>query len=330
MSRPIAIGFVPLADAALLLIAAARGLDRAEGVAFRLTPEQSWAALRDKLALGIFEAAHILAPAAIALHAGLNGAPTPLSAACALGLDGNGVAVSRALHAAMRAVGAWSDPAGAARALAQVVAARRSTGAAPLVFAHVYPYSMHHYQLRAWLALGGLGAGDVRLSVTPPPFMADSLEAGRIDGFCVGGPWSALAADSGAGVQLFPCRALAPDSPEKILAFRRETALAEPEIVAASARAIEAAARWAAQPENAAARAAIVAAAFSRATGVAPIEAALGAECLRIDPDALDLRPGHGRTIARLMVAAGQTDDLAGLIAAADEIYAGVAQPALD
>lgn len=330
MTRPLAIGFVPLADAALLLIAAAKGFDRAEGVEFRLTAEQSWAALRDKLALGIFDAAHILAPAAIALHAGLSGAPTPLTAASALGLDGNGVTVSPTLHAEMAAAGDLSNPAGAARALAGVVAARKASGARKLVLAHVYPYSMHHYQLREWLKLGGLGDSDVRLSVTPPPFMEEGLAAGRIDGFCVGAPWNAFAADSRAGVALFACRAMAPDSPEKIFAFRREAAQAEPETVAAATRALRAAACWAERPENADERAKIVAAVFDAGARLDSIRVALGADRLRIDPAALELRADHAREIAARMIDAGQAPDASALRAAADEIYAGVTAPALD
>ena len=203
--------------------AAAKHFDREEGLRFELTPEPSWANLRDKLALGIYDAAHMLAPAVVASTLGVNGFPAPMIGAVALGLDGNAISVAPALAAALRqrVSGHPADPSDTARALAEVIAERKRAGLPPLRFAHVFPFSSHHYQLRLWLRTGAIEPSDVQLTVTPPPLMQQSITGGYIDGFCVGEPWNSLAQRAGVAEILHPCRALAADCPEKVLAFRR-------------------------------------------------------------------------------------------------------------
>jgi NitT/TauT family transport system ATP-binding protein len=49
-----------------------------------------------------------------------------------------------------------------------------------------FPFSTHNYQLRFWMAEGGLDPDrDVRLIVLPPPYMVENLAKGQVDGFCV-------------------------------------------------------------------------------------------------------------------------------------------------
>ncbi len=227
MSQTLRVGYVPLADAALLIVAQRKGFAEARGLRLDLVRETSWANIRDKLALGYFDAAHMLAPAAIACSLGLAQVRAPLRAVAGLGLNGNAITVSKALFEALSAAadGDLADPAVSARALRAVVTARKLQKAALLTFAHVFPYSSHHYQLRIWMAAGGVDPdNDVNLLVLPPPFMARSLELGQIDGFCVGAPWNSVAVEAGAGFILHPCCQIVRDCPEKILATRLDGA----------------------------------------------------------------------------------------------------------
>ncbi|MFI4936323.1 MAG: ABC transporter substrate-binding protein, partial [Caulobacterales bacterium] len=63
MSRavPLRLGFVPLVDSAALLVAQARGFFAAEGLSVELSREVSWATVRDKVAVGALDGAHMLA-----------------------------------------------------------------------------------------------------------------------------------------------------------------------------------------------------------------------------------------------------------------------------
>jgi ABC-type nitrate/sulfonate/bicarbonate transport system substrate-binding protein len=126
----------------------------------------------------------------------------PIVAPFNLGLNGNAITVSPALHAAIMAEidGDRFDPMATALALARVVAARRKSGAEPLTFGMTFPFSTHNYQLRFWMAAGGVDPDeDVRLVVLPPPYMVDSLANGHVDAFCVGAPWNSIAVDLGIG-----------------------------------------------------------------------------------------------------------------------------------
>jgi ABC-type nitrate/sulfonate/bicarbonate transport system substrate-binding protein len=217
------IGFIPLIDAAALLIAVDKGFATAEGLAIDLVREVSWSNVRDKLNIGLFDAAHLLAPLAIASSLGIGHVKIALLAPFMLGLNGNAITVSPGLYDALAtaADGKLDDPSVSARALARIVAKRRRTGAAPLTFGMTFPFSTHNYQIRFWMAAGGVDPDeDVQLVVLPPPYMVDSLSSRQVDGFCVGAPWNSVAVELGIGRILhFGCDVFA-CAPEKVLAVR--------------------------------------------------------------------------------------------------------------
>lgn len=240
----LALGYVPLVDAAALIVAVEGGFAAAEGLAVDLVREPSWATLRDKLALGHLDGAHMLAPLALASTLGISGPETRLAVPLALNLNGNAITVSRALWAAMGPDGADVDT--VARAFARVARERAGQGR-PLTLGTVHPFSSHTYQLRLFAARGGLDRdGTTRTVVIPPPRIAEALRAGHIDGFCAGSPWNSLAVEDGYGrIAAFGCE-LAPDCPEKVLALPADAAPASGALV----RAVRRAGHWCAQAEN--------------------------------------------------------------------------------
>jgi two-component system, oxyanion-binding sensor len=217
------IGFIPLCDAAALMVAVDRGFTKAEELDVELVREVSWSNVRDKLNIGIFDAAHLLAPVAIASSLGLGHVKVPITAAFALGVNGNAITVSPGLHAALAAAaeGDIAAPLVSARALARVAAARKRKGEEPLTFGMSFPFSSHNYLLRFWMAAGGVDPEeDVRLVVLPPPYMVDSLTSKQVDGFCVGAPWNAVAVDLGVGRILHFGSEIFARATEKLLAVR--------------------------------------------------------------------------------------------------------------
>src|SRR5436190_6160023 len=121
--RKLRIGFIPLADATALIVAVDRGFTKAEGLDVELIREVSWSNVRDKLNIGLFDAAHLLAPVAIASSLGLGHVLIPIVAAFGLGLNGNAITVSPALNADLmkEIAGDRFDPMVTALALARVV-----------------------------------------------------------------------------------------------------------------------------------------------------------------------------------------------------------------
>jgi ABC-type nitrate/sulfonate/bicarbonate transport system substrate-binding protein len=239
-AQPLHIGFIPLVDAAALIVAVDKGFTAAEGLDVTLVREVSWSNVRDKLNIGLFDAAHLLAPVAIASSLGLGHVKVPIVAPFNLGLNGNAITVSPPLHAAIMSEidGDRFDPMATAKALARVVAARRKSGAEPLTFGMTFPFSTHNYQLRFWMAAGGVDPDeDVRLVVLPPPYMVDSLANGHVDAFCVGAPWNSVAVDLGIGHILHFVSDILVRAAEKVLAVRQSWSEKNPEVLAALIRA---------------------------------------------------------------------------------------------
>ena len=217
------IGFIPLCDATALIVAVDKGFAAAEGLDIELVREVSWSNIRDKLNIGLFDAAHLIAPVAIASSLGIGHVKVPIVAPFGLGMNGNAITVSPALHAALAdaSAGDFADPIVSARALARVVAARRRQGAEPLTFGMTFPFSTHNYHLRFWMAAGGVDPDeDVRLVVLPPPYMVESLANRHVDGFCVGAPWNSVAVDLGIGFILHFVSEILTRAAEKVLGMR--------------------------------------------------------------------------------------------------------------
>jgi ABC-type nitrate/sulfonate/bicarbonate transport system substrate-binding protein len=262
MTAPLCIGFIPLVDAAALIVAVDKGFSADEGLDVTLVREVSWSNVRDKLNIGLFDAAHLLAPVAIASSLGLGHVKMPIAAPFNLALNGNAITVSPALHAAILAEidGDPVDPMATALALSRVVAKRRKSGAEPLTFGMTFPFSAHNYQLRFWMAAGGVDPDeDVRLVVLPPPYMVDSLANGHVDAFCVGAPWNSVAVDLGVGHILHFASDLMVRSAEKVLAVRQSWSEKNPQLVAALVRAHARAAEFIGEPQNRAEAARILA-----------------------------------------------------------------------
>jgi NitT/TauT family transport system ATP-binding protein len=247
------IGFIRLVDCASLVVAAERGFASAEGLELTLVPETAWANIRDRLLVGHFDAAHLLGPMAVASSLGIGHVRMPLIAPFALGLGGNAITVSTSLWQRLGEQGgaASADPTTQGLALRAVVSAREHARLAPLTFGMVYPFSCHNYLLRYWLAASGVDPDrEVQLVVIPPPLMADALQEGHIDGFCVGEPWNSVAVEAGAGTIVMPTTAIWGRSPEKVLACRGDWAERHPEPLGALLRALYRASLWCREAAN--------------------------------------------------------------------------------
>jgi NitT/TauT family transport system ATP-binding protein len=253
MTDRLRIGFIPLCDAAATIIAADRGFCANEGLDVELVREVSWSNVRDKLNIGIFDAAHLIAPVAIASSLGLGHVKVPIIAPVALGINGNAITVSPALHQALAAeTGAGiTDPLKTAQALARLIAERKRKGEEQFTFGMTFPFSTHNYHLRFWMAAGGVDPDeDVRLVVLPPPYMVDSLASKQVDGFCVGAPWNSVAVDHGVGHILHFVSEIFASAGEKILGLRQSWANDNADIVARLVRAHHNAALFTDDPAN--------------------------------------------------------------------------------
>lgn len=236
MAARLTLGFIPLNDAAPLIVARDKGFFAAEGLDVELSREASWATIRDKVAVGALDGAHMLAPMTLAASLGVGSERTAMLAPLALNHGGAAITVSRRL----------ADVAGeGAAALARLVERRKAEGASRLTFSVVFPYSIHNYLLRDWMAQVGIDPdNDVRLTVSPPPRMTELLAEGVIEGFCAGEPWNAAAVAWGAGRVAARSSSESPGALDKVLGMTRAWASANPETLQAVLRALVRASTW--------------------------------------------------------------------------------------
>lgn len=257
--RELTIGFLPLVDACLPILAHEHGFAEAEGLSLRLVRDMSWATVLDRLLYGHSDAAHMVAPLAIATTLGRGRPAQPLSVPFVLGLNGNAITLRHELADHVCKPDRLGEPRVVGTALA-AVAKVRATGGKRLRFGVVHRYSSHNYMLRYWLAANGIRPDhDVEIVTIAPPFCADALEAGEVDGICVGEPWNSVAVERGAGRIVLATAQIWRRGVEKVLALREAVLDDRREEIEALLRAMVAAGRHFVDPANHAANAAILA-----------------------------------------------------------------------
>lgn len=254
------LGFIKLTDMAPLAIAREKGFFAEEGLTVTLEPQANWKVLLDGVISGELDGAHMLAGQPIAATIGL-GVKGDLVAPLSLDLNGNAITLSNKVYAMIEpglAKGADGKPAHPISASAlKPVATRLKAQGQPLKLGMVFPVSTHNYELRYWLAAGGISpgyylpgdvagttGGDVQISVTPPPQMPSTMEAGTIDGYSVGEPWNQAAVAKKIGVPVIIDHDIANYNPEKVLGLTRAFVEANPKTTKALLRAVIKAQAW--------------------------------------------------------------------------------------
>ena len=254
----IAAAFLPLTDAAPLIVARELGFAEAQGIDLHLVRESSWASVRDRLVYRQVQAAHLLAPLAVAVSLGLSQHRAALAAPFKLSVNGNALTMAGDFAAAL-------DPDPLARVAHPVATAHDLAAAIGLyrrkpVIGVVHRFSSHALILRYWLAFAGVDADrDVSLRVLSPSLMVEALRGGEIDGFIAGEPWSSVAVARGLGEIVALGANIWRRSVEKVLALRTDWMEAHPEPTDALLRALDRAAAWCDDPANREALAALLA-----------------------------------------------------------------------
>ncbi|OGT90593.1 MAG: nitrate ABC transporter substrate-binding protein [Gammaproteobacteria bacterium RIFOXYA12_FULL_61_12] len=263
------LGFIKLTDMAPLAIAYEKGWFEEEGLYVTLEAQANWKVLLDGVIDGRLDGAHMLAGQPIAATIGF-GTKANIVTPFSMDLNGNGITVSNAVWEQMKAHipkqpdGKPQHPISAA-ALKPVVEKFKAEGK-PFSMGMVFPVSTHNYELRYWLAAGGIHPGyyapqkgditgqikaDALLSVTPPPQMPATLEAGTINGYCVGEPWNQQAVFKGIGVPVITDVEIWKGNPEKVFGMTREFTEKYPNTTIRLVKALLRAARWLDENENA-------------------------------------------------------------------------------
>jgi len=212
--RSIRLGFVPLNDAAPLIMAQELDLFEKHGVRVALQRELGWATIRDKIIYGELEAAHALAAMPFAATLGFGSIRCECLTALILSLNGNAITLSEDL---------WKSGIRDSADLVRHI--RQSRSEKKLTFGIVHRFSTHRYLLAKWLAANGIdSAREIRMVVLPPSQMVANLASGNLDAFCVGEPWNSVAIAAGKGWCVETSESIDPGHPEKVLMVRQDFA----------------------------------------------------------------------------------------------------------
>ncbi len=255
-------GFIKLTDMAPLAIAYEKGFFEDEGLYVTLEAQANWKVLLDRVIDGQLDGAHMLAGQPLGATIGF-GTQAHIITAFSMDLNGNGITVSNDIweqmkpHIPKQADGKPVHPI-KADYLKPVVDKYKADGK-PFKMGMVFPVSTHNYELRYWLAAGGIHPGyyapkkgdtsgminaDAQLSVTPPPQMPSTMEAGTIYGYCVGEPWNQQAVFKGIGVPVITDYEIWKNNPEKVFGVSKAWADKYPQTHIAVVKAMIRAAKW--------------------------------------------------------------------------------------
>ena len=253
-------GFIKLTDCAPLVIAKEKGFFEDEGIQAEVIAQPNWKTLLDNVINGNLDGAHMLSGQPIAATIGI-GTQAHVVTAYTMDLNGNGITVSNKIWEEMQFNDFDLDTPKpkhpiSADALKPIVEEKLDSGE-KLQMGMVFPVSTHNYELRYWLAAsdihpgmytendtGGRTGADVELSVTPPPMMPTVLEAGNIQGYCVGEPWNQQAVAKGIGVPVTTNYDIWKNNPEKVFGVTKEWADANPNTHIAVIKAMMRAGKW--------------------------------------------------------------------------------------
>jgi len=235
------IGFVPLAACAPLAVAKEKGFFAKHGLdEVNLVRETSWRGIVDGIAGGYLDAAQM--PSGMPVWLTLGGADNrSIPVVSALTLTRNGNAITLAKRFYDEGVYSLAD---FKQYLLRTRDQRHTLGM-------VHPSSMHNLLLRYWLAAGGIDPDiDVNLKTIPPAQMVVDLQAGSIDGYCVGEPWNIRAATEGVGFTIATDQEIWLGHPGKVLGVREDWAAAYPNTHIALVKALLDACRYCADEAN--------------------------------------------------------------------------------
>jgi len=262
-------GFIKLTDMAPLAVAYEKGFFEDEGLYVTLEAQANWKVLLDRVIDGQLDGAHMLAGQPLGATIGF-GTKADIITAFSMDLNGNAITVSNDIWQQMKPnipVGTDGKPVHPikADALKPVIEKYQADGK-PFNMGMVFPVSTHNYELRYWLAAGGIHPGyyaphkgdssgqidaDALLSVTPPPQMPATMEAGTIYGYCVGEPWNQQAVFKGIGVPVITDYEIWKNNPEKVFGVSKGWADKYPNTHKRVVKAMIRAAQWLDENNNA-------------------------------------------------------------------------------
>ena len=245
----ISLGFLPILEAAPLVIGVHKGFFAKHGLEVTLSKQASWTAARDNVVLGSVGGGidggqwQMPMPQMISEGALTNGKKVPMVVLAMLMSQGNGIAAADSVKQAN--LSADLKPEAGFFKQFQEKEGRKFRAA------YTFPRANQDMWLRWWLAAGGVNPNtEVELLTVPTPETLQAMRNKTMEAFSTGDPWPSRIRRDGIGYLAASTAQLWKVHPEEYLAIRSDWVNKHPKATVALLKGLMEAQMWIDQPQN--------------------------------------------------------------------------------
>jgi bicarbonate transport system substrate-binding protein len=248
--RTISLGFVPILEAAPLVIGVEKGFFAKHGLDVKLSKQSSWSAARDNVVLGSAGGGidggqwQLPMPQMISEGVITNGKKVPMTILAMLMSQGNGIAAANSVKDGNLSVDLKTSSPGFFQKFNQKEGRK---------FRATYTFSKANQDIwiRYWLAAGGVNPNtDVELLTVPAPETLQGMKTGTMEAFSTGDPWPSRIAKDNVGYLAATTAQIWKVHPEEYLAVRSDWVEKHPKASVALLKGLIEAQMWLDKPEN--------------------------------------------------------------------------------
>jgi bicarbonate transport system substrate-binding protein len=249
-TKTISLGFVPILEAAPLVIGVEKGFFAKHGLDVKLSKQANWGAARDNVVLGSAGGGidggqwQLPMPQMISEGAITNGKKVPMYILAMLMSQGNGIAASNSVKDGNLSVDLKTSSPGFFDKFQQKEGRRFRA-------AYTFPKANQEIWIRYWLAGNGVDPDKaVELLKVPAPETLQGMKNGTMEAFSTGDPWPSRIAKDNIGYLAATTAEIWKVHPEEYLAVRADWVDKHPKAAVALLKGLIEAQQWLDKPEN--------------------------------------------------------------------------------
>jgi bicarbonate transport system substrate-binding protein len=257
-AKTISLGFIPILEAAPLVIGVEKGFFAKHGLEVKLSKQANWGAARDNVVLGSAGGGidggqwQLPMPQMISEGALTNGKKVPMVILAMLMSQGNGIAAAETVKEGNLSVDLAKSSPGFFETFNQKEGRKFRA-------AYTFPKANQEFWIRWWLAAGGVDPDkSVELLTVPTPETLQGMRNGSMEAFSTGDPWPSRIVRDKIGYLAATTSQMWPVHPEEYLAVRADWVDKHPKAAVALLKGLIEAQMWLDKPENKAEAAAIL------------------------------------------------------------------------
>ena len=246
----VSLGFVPILEAAPLVIGVEKGFFAKHGLDVKLSKQSSWSAARDNVVLGSAGGGidggqwQLPMPQMISEGAITNGKKVPMTILAMLMSQGNGIAAANTVKNGNLTVDLKASSPGFFQTFNQKEGRKFRA-------AYTFPKANQDIWLRYWLAAGGVNPNkDVELLTVPAPETLQGMKNGTMEAFSTGDPWPSRITKDNVGYLAATTAQIWKVHPEEYLAVRSDWVDKNPKAAVALLKGLIEAQMWLDKAEN--------------------------------------------------------------------------------